>query len=379
MKNRSLATLGILSIGATVILSASLMAGQQPAGQARPAASAAAPAATKAAAPAAKPAWVQKKTPDGQPDLQGYWTNATYTPLTRANGVTKEFFTEEEYIQRLKNSQRGEEEQTTPGTAGDVHYDFTQFALDTSQSPIAKNLRTSLVIDPPDGQLPPRVGAAAPAGGRGAAPAGGRGAAPGGAVAAAGAPRGGGGGASTQYDQIQNMPTGSRCIVAGGAGPPMMDAGYNAAYQIVQSPGYVTILTEMIHDVRTIPLDPKGSPRPLPPAQVTKWGGISRGYWDGNTLVVETTNFNGRNAGRFNLGPNSRVVEKFTRTAEDRIEYLATVTDETVWTKPITVSVPLTAEKGPIFEFACHETNYGPYNILSGARQAEKEAAAAKK
>jgi hypothetical protein len=168
------------------------------------------------------------------------------------------------------------------------------------------------------------------------------------------------------------MPIGTRCIIMGGAGPPLMDAGYNAAYQILQSPGYVTILTEMIHDVRIIPLDS----RPLPPEQLKQWVGLSRGHWEGNTLVVETTNFNGRRPFQ-GAGQNLRVTERFTRVAEDKIDYTFTAQDETTWVSPWTASVPLAKERGPIFEFACHETNYGPANILSGARATEKAAAEA--
>jgi hypothetical protein len=330
-----------------------------------------------------------KKTPDGQPDLQGYWGNATYTPLERPQNVTKDFYTPEEYAASMKTRVEADERQTTPGTEADVHYDFSQFALDTTQSPVAINLRTSLIIDPPDGRLPPRVGAAAPAGGGAAAAApagGGRGGRGAGAAAPAAAPAaaggrgarggGGGGGFGAQYDQVQNLSTGTRCITAGGAGPPMMDAGYNAVYQIVQSPGYVTILTEMIHDIRMIPVDPPGTARPAPPKELKQWTGYSRGHWEGNTLVVETTNFNGRIGAARGATVNGRIVERFTRIADDKIDYTFTVFDESQWTKPWTAAVPLTKEKGPIFEFACHESNHGVYNTMLAARKADQDAAA---
>jgi len=153
-----------------------------------------------------------------------------------------------------------------------------------------------------------------------------------------------------------------------------MDAGYNAVYEILQSPGYVTILTEMIHDVRIIPIDD----RPLPPEQVKQWIGFSRGHWEKDTLVVETTNYNGKRPFQ-GAGQNLRITERFTRVAEDKIDYTFTAQDETVWVSPWTASAPLTKEKGPIFEFACHETNYGPANILAGARAEEKAAADAAK
>ena len=290
--------------------------------------------------------FVAPRTPDGQPDLQGYWTNATYTPLQRSENVTEEFFTPEEYAEMLSSRANREEEQTVPGTNSDVHYDFTQFGLDNSQSTLSLNLRTSLIVDPPDGRLPDRVDGQG-GGGRGR-------------------------GRQNQYDQVQNMPVGSRCIIMGGAGPPLMDAGYNSNYQIVQSPGYVMILTEMIHDARIIPLDSG----PTPPEELRQWVGLSRGRWEGETLVVETTNFNGGRPFQ-GAGENRHVIERFTRVSEDHIDYTFTIEDETVWNRNWTAKAPLTRTVGPIFEFACHETNYGVANILAGARQEEREAAEA--
>jgi hypothetical protein len=327
----------VLTLAVAVILSATL-AGQAPA------------ASPRAAAGAAK-AYTPPKTPDGQPDLQGFWTNSTYVPLERPNGVNKDFYTPEEALAAEKRAAEREASQTEPGTTADVHYDFTQFGLDRSQATISRNLRTSLVIDPPDGRIPPvnATGQKRAAG-----------------LAAARKTRGG------QYDSVQNMPIGSRCIIMGGAGPPMMNAGYNANYQIVQGPGYVMILTEMIHDVRIIPLDN----RPAPHAGVRQWVGVSRGRWEGNTLVVETTNFNGRNAFR-GASENLKVTERFTRVSDDVLDYKFTVEDPATWDRSWTAEAPLAKTQGPIFEFACHETNYGVPNILAGARA--DEAAAAKK
>jgi len=296
--------------------------------------------------PGADASYVAPRTPDGQPDLQGFWTNATYTPLQRSEDVSAEFYTPEEYFEMLSGRVGREEAQTVPGTTGDVHYDFTQFGLDNSQSTLSLNLRTSLIVDPPNGRLPDRVDGQG-GGGRGR-------------------------NRETQYDQVQNMPIGSRCIIMGGAGPPLMDAGYNSNYQIVQSPGYVTILTEMIHDARIIPL----SDGPAAPEELRQWVGLSRGHWEGETLVVETTNFND---GRLfqGAGENRHVTERFTRLSDDHIDYRFTIEDETVWNRNWTASAPLARTVGPIFEFACHETNYGIANILSGARQEEREAAEA--
>jgi hypothetical protein len=153
----------------------------------------------------------------------------------------------------------------------------------------------------------------------------------------------------------------------------------NSTYHLVQSPGTVMVLTEMIHDARIIPLDN----RPAPPAGLKQWVGVSRGRWEGETLVVETTNFNGRNpigGGRGGGAASSehvKVIERFTRISDDQIEYRYTVDDPHTWTKPWTALNYLQKTNGPIFEFACHESNYGVANILAGARADEQRAAEA--
>jgi hypothetical protein len=339
MNRRSLVSIGILVLAVAVVLSATIAAQSPASGKAAPAAK---------AAPAGK-AYTPPKTPDGQPDLQGFWTNSTYVPLERAQGVTKEFYTPEEAQAAIKAAADREAEQTEPGTTADVHYDFSQFGLDRSQSKFTSSLRTSLVVDPPDGKIPP-VNAQGQKR----------------AADRAAARKAAGG----QYDSVQNMPIGSRCIIMGGSGPPMMNAGYNANYQIVQSPGYVMILTEMIHDVRVIPIDNRAQP----PQGVRQWTGVSRGRWEGNTLVVETTNFNGKNAFR-GASENMKVTERFTRVADDVIDYKFTIEDPATWDRTWTAEAPLAKTEGPIFEFACHETNYGIANILAGARAEDKQKA----
>jgi hypothetical protein len=307
-----------------------------------------------AQAPQGKP-YIPSRTPDGQPDLQGYWTNSTYTPLERPNGVTKEFYTPQEAAENEKRAAARESAQTTPGTTEDVHYDFSQFALDRSQSARTRDLRTSIIVDPPDGKIPPvtaqgqkilaeRAEAAKRLGGR--------------------------------WDSAQSNQLDDRCIIMAGAGPPMMDAAYNSNYQIVQGPGYVMILTEMIHDVRIIPLGAS----PQPDRNIRQWMGISRGRWEDNTLVVETTNFNGKNPFRGST-ENMRVTERFTRVAEDTIQYRFTIEDEAMWARPWSGEIPMRKTVGPIFEHACHEGNYGLYNTLVGTRLEERKAAeeAAKK
>ncbi len=301
-----------------------------------------------AQAPTVKP-YTPPRTVDGQPDLQGYWTNSTYTPLERPNGVTKEFYTPEEAAEIERRAASNESSQTTPGTTADVHYDFTQFGLDRSQSTLARNLRTSIIVDPPDGKIPPvtaqgqkilaeRAEAAKRLGGR--------------------------------WDSAESNQLDDRCLIMAGAGPPMMDAGYNSNYQILQEPGAVMILVEMIHDVRIIPLDA----RPKPDPKIRQWMGISSGHWEGNTLVVETTNFNGKNPFRGST-ENMRVVERFTRVADDTIQYQFTVEDESMWARPWSGELPMKKTVGPLFEHACHEGNYGLYNTLVGARLEEQRAA----
>ena len=288
------------------------------------------------------------RTPDGHPDLQGFWTNQTYTPLERPDGVTKPFYTEEEAAAIEQGRAERETAQTEPGTIPDVHYDFTQFGLDRSQSTFARNLRTSLIVDPPNGKLPPVTAE----GLRRAANL---------AAARAGIGR---------WDSAEANQLDDRCVIMRGAGPPMLNAGYNSNYHIVQNRDHVMILVEMIHDARIIPLDG----REAPPENARQWMGMSRGRWEGETLVVETTNLNGKNP----LNGSSdamRVTERFTRVADGTIVYRFTVEDEATWATPWSAEMPMKRTVGPLFEHACHEGNYGLYNTLVGARLEEQRAA----
>jgi hypothetical protein len=331
-----LACVGLVTV-ATMSLAQVAAAGQTP------------PPGTRAGQPA-KP-YASPRTPDGQPDIQGFWTNSTYTPLQRPKGVTKAFYTPAEAIEAEKRAAANESELTTPGTIADVHYDFSQFGLDKSQSKLARNLRTSLIVDPEDGRLPPL----STEGQKRAA------------EAAELAKRVG------RWDSAQSNQLDDRCIIMVGSGPPMLNAAYNANYQIVQAPGYVMILTEMIHDVRIIPLDAASQPD----INIRQWIGLSRGRWEGNTLVVETTNFNGKNPLE-GSSEHMRVTERFTRVAADAIQYTFTVEDPSTWTRAWTAEMPMVTTTGPLFEHACHEGNYGLYNTLVGARLEEKNAAAGK-
>jgi hypothetical protein len=286
------------------------------------------------------------RTQDGQPDLQGYWSNTSYTPLQRPENVNKPFYTKEEAEAALKKAAADEAEQTVPGTVADVHYDFTQFGLDRSQSALAANLRTSLIVDPADGRLPPL----SPAGKAKAAE-------------RTEARRRAGG----PFDAARNQSLSVRCINMDRDGPPMLAGAYNNNYQILQTKDYVMILVEMLHDVRIIPLDN----RPKLSEGIRQMLGSSRGRWDGETLVVETSNFSNKTAFQ-GSSENMHLIERFTRVAPDTIRYEFTVDDPDTWTKPWSAEVPWKKTIGPIFEHACHEGNYGLANTLAGARTEEK-------
>jgi hypothetical protein len=298
------------------------------------------------------------RTPDGQPDLQGIWTNATLTPFQRpAELAAKQFFTEQEAAAFEKQRiQQGDVDRLEGerGAADLARRAYNSAWFDRGLH-VVKSRRTSLVEDPPDGRVPPMTPEA-----------------------------------RKRYEDFhrelaQHPADGpedryltERCILFGAAGPPMLPEPYNNNYQIVQSPGYVTILVEMNHEVRVIPLDG----RPHLPQNIRQWTGDSRGRWEGNTLVVDTTNFTFNNQSRFGVGyldgmtdQNLHVVERFSRTDPDTILYQATINDPTVYTKPWTVEISMTKREDHLFEYACNEGNYGMFGILSGARAEEKKAA----
>jgi hypothetical protein len=353
--HRSLASVGLAALLAILVFAAAPVAGQAPA------------SAAKANGTTAK-AYVQTKTPDGQPDLQGYWTVSTYVPFERPQNVTKEFYTPAEMAKIEQDEAVVEEHHrlAKPGDPGDVHYDRTQFGLTRSQIRFARNLRTSLIFDPPDGRIPPQTAEGQKRNAE---------------LAAARKRRGG------ELDAVQNMAYDDRCVMFPGHQPPLFHSGYFPNYQIIQSPGYVTILTETLHDARIIPLDG----RPFSPSSVRSWTGISRGHWEGNTLVVETRNTNGKIQAAAS-GPMSqqsivgasedmRLTERFTRVDADAIEYRFTIEDPKTWTRPWSAEVPFVKMEiqGPFFEHACHEGNKAPTNMLSVARFQEKKAAEAAK
>jgi hypothetical protein len=341
MSQRYLASMGTLAVViAMVALVWVPVAGQ--------ASTAAAKAKTTVAAKASAP----PRTPWGAPDLQGVWDNHTITPLERPdNQAGREFLTEQEVAeleqQRLENG--NQDRRDGAGTEADVGRAYNEFWWDRATKVIG-NRRTSLVVDPPDGKIPALTPEAQ-------------------SRAAATAGRGGGGG---RADSWEDRGLWERCITR--TLPRLPGGGYNPNYQIVQGPNSVAILNEMIHETRIIPLD--GSPHL--PQGIRQWQGDPRGHWEGNTLVVDTTNF----SDRVNFRGSSatlHLIERFTRVDADTLLYELTVDDPTTWTKPWTISFPTPKSQGQVYEYACHEGNYGMFGILSGARAQEKAAAEAAK
>ena len=292
-------------------------------------------------------AWAPPTTPDGQPDLHGIWTNATITPFERPAALLGKAFLNEAEAQAFERQAATRREEDGPPSAGDVG-SYNQFWFDSGER-VVSTRRTSLVIDPPDGRVPLRAEAEA---------------ARDYAIAHEG-------------DSYEFMSVWNRCITRGVPGG-MFPAGYNNAYEIVQSRGYVVIHYEMIHEARIIPLDG----RPHLPAQVRLWNGDPRGHWDGSTLVVDTTNYNNKGwiatqaaAGRIKGIPQTEslhVVERFTPVDANTIDYQATIDDPKMFTRPWTVSVPL--HRNPayrLYEYACHEGNRAVEGVLRGARAEE--------
>lgn len=293
--------------------------------------------------------WTPPRTPDGKPDLQGIWTNATVTPLERPNEFAgKQFLTEKEAAEFEKKQVYDANGDRRDGSAdADVGRAYNEFWRDRGR--VVSTMRTSLIVDPPDGKVPPVT----PEGQKKNAE-------------RAEARRRLGG----AFDGPENRSLQERCLLTPQSGPPMLPANYNSNYQIVQNPEYVVIVTEMIHDARIIPLN--GSPHF--PKNVRQWLGDSRGHWEGNTLVVDTTNFTDKTNFR-GSGENLHIIERFTRTDADTLLYQFTIEDETTWAKPWSGEIPMKKALGQLFEFACHEGNYGLAGVLAGARAEEKAAA----
>ena len=295
------------------------------------------------------PMWAQ------HPSFEGIWNSASLTPFQRPVELgTKEFYTEQEAAVYEKNKAADlNRDRRDGGQEADIARAYNELFFDRGTK-LARTRRTSMIIDPPDGRVPPMTPearkkfqaiqerfAAHPA------------------------------------DGPEDRPLPDRCLMFSQSGPPMIPGNYNDLYQIVQTPEYISILAEMGNQARVIPLD--GSAHL--PRNVQEWMGDSRGHWEGNTLVVETTNFKFGDRSRFGVqyegmtDKNLDVTERFTRTSPDSIIYRATIDDPTVYTKPWTMEVSLEKSEGPVFEFACHEGNRGLAGVLAGERAQEKRAA----
>jgi len=290
-----------------------------------------------------------RRTPWGDPDLEGIWTNATLTPLQRPPELaSKEFLTPEEaaQFQRSRIEQTNADRPLPPGQVG--AYNDVFFERGTS---IVRSRRTSLVVDPPDGRIPALTPDAQKK------------------VEARQKRE-----AVSPADGPEDRWLTERCILFG-ATVPMLPEPYNNNYRIIQSPGFVTILVEMNHDARIIPLDGRAHLA----SGIQQWTGDSRGRWEGTTLVVETTNLKFNHQSRFGVGylnglsdERLRVVERFTIADANTLTYRATVEDPSVFVRPWTVEVSMARTAGPLFEVGCHEGNYGMFNILSGHRAEER-------
>ena len=313
------------------------------------------PLAAQAPARVSKSAFATKtgavpRTSDGHPDLQGIWTNATVTPIERpAQFAGKLTVTDEEaakYEKQNNDNLYGDRRSQNAEQDRDHAYNALFFDRGTELARVDGVKRTSLIIDPPDGKVPamnPDAQKRMAARLRGLA----------------------------RFDRPQDRPLGERCLLGFGStsGPPMMPVLYNNNYQIVQTPGTIMILVEMVHDARFIHMDG----RPHLPQNVRQWLGDSIGHWEGDTLVVDTTNFTDKTRFR-GSSENLHVIERFTRVDPATILYKVTVDDPTTFTKQWTMEYPFLATAGPIYEYACHEGNYAMPDILGGARLEEKRA-----
>jgi hypothetical protein len=279
------------------------------------------------------------RTPEGQPDLQGYWTNLTYTPLERPKELAgKPFYTEQEAIAAFKKAIADSQDQI-------VHYVNSDFGATPVQTGAKPNLRTSLITDPPDGRMPPLTSEAQQR-----------------EAAQRAASRPSGGLVQTWRDDRGT----SWCVFHDRAVPSIV-APYGSNYHIVQSRDFIVLTYEWNTEHRIIPLDG----RPHAPAAVRSYIGDARGRWDGDTLVVETTNFTAKR--NFMGSPGTfTLVERFTRTGPDTIVHTYTVTDSATWTKPWTVELPMHRINGPMLEYACNENNQDGFATLKNARAQEE-------
>ena len=275
------------------------------------------------------------RKPWGDPDLEGYWLNLGYTPLERPEALAgTPLYTPEQAIDVFQRAV-AEDAAVDPAT---VHYDWKEFGMDNWQSPVRPNRRTALIVDPPDGKLPPLT----PAGQARLA-------------------------AQARRHTLETRSLYERCVT-GNQGPPRLPFNHDSESHIVQTEDHILIMTQANSEVRVIPLD--GRPRGA--GSIRRWLGDPRGHWEGDTLVVESMNFHEDRKWRGAAG-DMHLVERFTRVGADTLLYEATVTDPSTWEAPWTVEVPWPRIEPPLFEFACHEQNYGIINVLNGARIRARE------
>jgi hypothetical protein len=337
MKCRNLTTGCVLSLLTAFFLFTSVGA----ADQARAGAAGAAAGAAASSVP---------RTPDGRPDLQGIWDFRTITPMERPKNLgDKAVLSDQEAAEFEVTNRRDQDvrEKTPRGvvngqeTNADLERAYNDFWWDFGKN-VVSTKRTSLVIDPPDGRIPPLTPEAQKR--------------------------------ATARRALRERPAhgpedrgvGERCILGFNAGPPMAPSAYNNNVQIIQTPKYVVLHNEMVHNARIVPLDGR------PHGKVSQWNGDSRGRWEGDTLVIETKNFKGETAFQ-NSSDKLHLVERIRRVDADTLIYEFTVTDPSTWTRPWTAQVPMMRSDEQIYEYACHEANYGMTNLLKGARFLEKE------
>ena len=299
------------------------------------------------------------RTAWGAPDLQGVWDFRTLTPFERPTELAdKDVLTDEERteFEARRNAELAVRDDQVPA---DIVGNYNQFWFDAGATVVETN-RTSLVVDPPDGRLPPLTAAAAQK-----------------LQARRAARQGVTRHQPTPGGWVNDLGGGMfavRCILGFNSGPPMTPAGYNQNVQLFQTEDHVVLLNEMVHSSRVVPLDGRGHIDP----SIRQWMGDSRGYWEGDTLVVETRNFLRETSFRNGASDeNLHLTERFTRVSPTTLMYEVTVSDPTAWTRPWTYQLPMQRSEQPLYEYACHEGNYGLYNILAGAREKERAEAAA--
>ena len=309
----------------------------------------------------AKKAWTPPRAADGHADISGSWANNIATPLERPKELANRPFLTDQETAELRKKARELFNGQGDAAFGDTVF-LTALANVTGTKSGFKSVdgetgdyssvwtverefenRTSLITDPADGRMP----ALTPEGQKRRAA--------------------NGFGINRPADKPEDRPLQERCITYG---TPSLTAGYQSGYQIVQTPASIVVVTEMIHDARVIPLDG----RPHLSSEVHQWTGDSRGHWEGDTLVVDTTNYKPRSFMSIS-SEKLHVTERFTRTDPETLKYEITIDDPGTWTKPWSLMIPLRRSSDPLYEYACHEGNYAMAGVLAGARAAERAAA----